>query len=159
MKNSAVPPKGQRRVLVFGVFDLLHPGHLAFLRTAQKFGGELIIVVARDRVVQRIKKRLPRESQLVRLANIKKILGVTRAILGDERAGAYTAIKRYHPHVIALGYDQNELLRDLEKRIKRGVLPSAQLVQLESYESHRFKSSKFDVHGKKEKVDKMSRNG
>lgn len=36
------------RVMVFGVFDGLHPGHRAFLRQARKKGDKLIVVVARD---------------------------------------------------------------------------------------------------------------
>jgi FAD synthetase len=38
-------------VLVFGVFDMLHPGHIYFLEQAQKLGDQLHICLASDEYV------------------------------------------------------------------------------------------------------------
>ncbi|HTD81915.1 MAG TPA: adenylyltransferase/cytidyltransferase family protein, partial [Thermoplasmata archaeon] len=43
------------RVMATGVFDLLHPGHVAFLREAKALGDELVVVVARDSTAKRFK--------------------------------------------------------------------------------------------------------
>ena len=51
-------PRRRRRVLASGVFDLIHDGHLRFLEEAKKMGGkgaELVVVVARDSTVRRLK--------------------------------------------------------------------------------------------------------
>ena len=52
----------RRRVLAASVFDILHYGHLRFLEEAKKAGGEdaeLIVVVARDSTVLKLKGRKP----------------------------------------------------------------------------------------------------
>ena len=49
-------------VLASGVFDLLHLGHVKFLEEAKKTGGKntwLLVIVARDSTVQKMKGRRP----------------------------------------------------------------------------------------------------
>ena len=36
------------RVMCFGTFDLLHPGHEDYFRQAREFGDELIVVAWRN---------------------------------------------------------------------------------------------------------------
>ena len=38
-----------KKVLVGGCFNLIHPGHIYFLKEAKKLGGELIVVLANDK--------------------------------------------------------------------------------------------------------------
>ena len=47
------------RVLVGGVFDILHVGHIHFLSQAKALGDELIVIVAHDETVRRQKRREP----------------------------------------------------------------------------------------------------
>ncbi len=44
-------------VMCFGTFDILHPGHLYFLRECEKYGDELIVVIARDATVEKVKEK------------------------------------------------------------------------------------------------------
>ena len=44
-----------RRVMVFGSFDPLHDGHRSLFRQARKHGDELVVVVARDVNIARLK--------------------------------------------------------------------------------------------------------
>ena len=37
-----------KKVLTFGSFDLIHPGHHYFLNKAKELGDELIVVLSRD---------------------------------------------------------------------------------------------------------------
>ena len=46
-------PEG-KKVMVFGVFDRLHPGHLSFLEQASKHGN-VVAVITRDDVVKALK--------------------------------------------------------------------------------------------------------
>ena len=41
-------------VVVAGTFDGIHPGHLSFLKQASELGNELVVIVARDKTVQRL---------------------------------------------------------------------------------------------------------
>jgi len=62
------------RVMVFGAFDHLHPGHLDYFRQTRHFGDELVVVVARDKNVLKIKGRLPREDEKIRVRNVRLAL-------------------------------------------------------------------------------------
>lgn len=125
--------------VVFGVFDLLHPGHVSFLKQARKKGNELIVVVARDAAVKKLKKKEPHYSERERVAHIRKEFprGV-RVVLGDKRMGAYGAIKRYQPDVICVGYDQRALKADLQQRMQDGLLPRMRIVRLRPHKPRTF---------------------
>ena len=45
-------------VMCFGTFDKLHPGHRYYLSESKKQGDYLIVVVARDQNVLKIKNKL-----------------------------------------------------------------------------------------------------
>gem|GEM_PF-2920555 len=51
------------KVLTFGTFDHLHPGHESYLIQAKAYGDELITIVALDETVKRIKGKLPDHDQ------------------------------------------------------------------------------------------------
>ncbi len=127
--------------MVFGVFDRLHPGHLSFLKQAKKYGEKLIVVVARDSAVFKLKKRRPAQSEKKRLQNLRKISLATKAVFGDQRQGSYGIIKKYKPEIICLGYDQERLLRDMRDKIKLGKIPPIKLIKLKSYHPYKFHSS------------------
>jgi FAD synthetase len=87
-----------------GVFDLLHPGHLYFLREARKLGDELWVVVARDSTARRFKHE-PIMSEGSRVALVESLKPVDRAVLGHE-GNIYEILDEIRPDVIALGFDQ-----------------------------------------------------
>jgi rfaE bifunctional protein nucleotidyltransferase chain/domain len=47
---------GQRIVFTNGVFDLLHPGHVRYLRAAQRLGDVLVVGINSDRSARRLAK-------------------------------------------------------------------------------------------------------
>jgi len=118
--------------MVFGVFDGLHSGHLYFLEEAAKY-GEVIAVVARDSVVQKLKAKIPRRNENERLRAIREVPFVREAVLGDEKQGVYAVIAKHKPDIICLGYDQDWLRKDLKGKIVKKVLPPMQLIQLTLY--------------------------
>lgn len=131
----------KKRVMVFGVFDCLHEGHRWFLNMAREYGGELIVAVARDSVVEDLKRRKPAEDQETRRAALEALACVSRAELGDEEKGVYSMLKKHMPNVICLGYDQDALACDLAERMARGEIPAIPLVRLAAYGPERFHSS------------------
>lgn len=95
-----------KKVVAFGVFDILHPGHLHFLESAKTLGDHLTVVVTRDARTQKEKGKKPFFNESERLTMVQALKFVDVAILGD-RPGQWTIAKKLHPAIIALGYDQD----------------------------------------------------
>ena len=133
----------QNIAMVFGVFDGLHPGHRAFLSQAKKYGKKLVVVVARDKVVRKLKNKTSVEKENNRMNALRKIVVVDRVLLGDEKQSSYGVIKKYKPEIICLGYDQQWLAKDLKKRMKQKFIPQTRVIKLKSHHPEKFKSSKM----------------
>ncbi len=117
-------------VLASGVFDLLHLGHVKFLEEAKKAGGpnsELVVIVARDSTVQKTKGRRPIMSEDQRCALVESLKVVDRALLGFETLDIGEVIAKVKPDVIALGYDQEEMAREVRSYVEKNKLPIAVL--------------------------------
>ena len=127
-----------KKVIVFGTFDILHPGHLNMFQQAKEYGDFLIVVVARDTTVCAVKKRPAKFTEEARLENIEKLNIADKVRLGciDNH---YGAIAEEKPDVIALGYDQKEFVDNLVDAIEDHV----QIVRLSPYKPEIYKSSKF----------------
>ncbi len=94
----------KRRVVATGTFDIIHPGHITFLREAKKLGDELIVIVAREKNVRHKPKPVVPEEQ--RRKVVEAIKYVDKAILGDEE-DMFRPIMELKPDVIVLGHDQH----------------------------------------------------
>lgn len=130
-----------KKALVFGTFDILHPGHVDFLKQAKKHGDSLIVVVARDSTVKKVKGKKPKYSEKKRLAKIKKLKIVDDAFLGNKK-GKYSIIEKIMPDVVCLGYDQNSFTKNLRQELKKRKI-KAKIVRLKPYKAHKYKSSKL----------------
>ena len=127
-----------KKVIAFGTFDLVHPGHLHFLKGAKEYGDYLVVVVARDNTVCNIKGKNPKFNENERLENIKKLSIADKVILGclDDK---YQAIVDEQPDIIALGYDQKVFVDNLAEVIPDHV----QIVRISPYLPDLYKSSKL----------------
>jgi len=106
--------------LASGVFDLLHLGHVKFLEEAKKAGGknaELIVIIARDNTVEKNKGSKPVMPENQRRALVESLKVVDEAVLGFEKFDIGDVIDRIKPDVVALGYDQ----ADMEKQVREYV--------------------------------------
>ena len=122
-------------VLASGVFDLLHLGHVRFLEAAKKAGGEnawLVVVVARDSTVEKTKGKRPIMSEEQRVALVESLRVVDRAVLGFETLDIGEIIGSIKPDVIALGYDQEEMARQVQSYVStiKCMLQSSGLTSL-----------------------------
>lgn len=104
-----------RTVLAFGTFDGIHEGHRAFFKEAGSHGDRLVVVIARDDVAEGLKGRKPERSLEDRMTILRKSGLVDEVISGDEKEGTWSALYRYRPEVVALGYDQTVLHNALEE--------------------------------------------
>jgi len=128
-----------KKVLAFGTFDILHPGHKSYLKQAKALGDFLVVAIARDKNIQKTKGALPQNSERQRLKRIKELKIVDRALLGflDD---PYQIIERVKPDVIALGYDQATYTENLEQKLKNRNL-NCQIVRLKPHHPEKYKSS------------------
>ncbi|MCX6802923.1 MAG: FAD synthase [Candidatus Diapherotrites archaeon] len=150
-------PEG--KVLAFGAFDLLHPGHLFYLEKAKKLGSELVVVVARDKTIEQEKGHAPVQSEKERLEIVNALKAVDRAVLGEKGGNRLSVIAREMPEVIALGHDHKIAKKEIETYLAEQGL-SCKIVRLPSFRRKKFKSSltrKKIRRGKDELgLDKMS---
>lgn len=127
------------RVLAFGTFDFFHAGHIDYLRQAKALGDELIVVIARDETVKKVKGRAPTHSEKVRMQAVKACTHVDKVVLG-YLGDKYRVLKDYKPDVIALGYDQFAFTYKLQPFLIKEKM-STRIVRLEPFHPQSFKSS------------------
>ncbi len=131
----------KKRVLVFGTFDLLHPGHLFYLEKAKSFGERLFVVVARDSTVEKVKGRKPINDESFRLKMVQALRAVDEAVLGAE-GNIYLRIEEIRPHAICLGYDQKPSDEELSREMKKlGI--NAEIHRMESFHSEKLQAKKI----------------
>lgn len=130
-----------KKVLVAGTFDIIHPGHLFLLKQAKKHGNFLIVIIARDKTVKKLKNRPPQNNEKQRLKNLKLVKIADKIILGNH-GNKLKIIEKIRPDVICLGYDQKIKALSLAKDLKKmGLNPK--ITRLKSHHPHRYKSSKL----------------
>ncbi|SRR5579884_3568819 len=99
---------GRSIVFTNGVFDILHAGHVQFLRRAKALGDVLVVAVNSDRGTRRLKgKGRPINSERDRLALVAALDVVDHAILFEEDTPA-ELIRTLRPHIHVKGGDYAE---------------------------------------------------
>lgn len=135
-----------KKIMVFGTFDGLHPGHVNFFKQAKNLikNSFLIVSIARDRNVKKIKGGYPIKNEQERMILVKKSKLADKVILAGKT--------KYLPHIlkekidiIALGYDQKAYVKELKKDLKnlpavegRGI--TIKIVRLKPYKEKIYKS-------------------
>ncbi|QDA31933.1 FAD synthase [Thermococcus indicus] len=131
------------RVLVGGVFDLLHVGHIHFLSQAKALGDELVVIVAHDETVRKRKRRDPVNTAEDRAELLRALKMVDEVYIGSPGGIDYELVRRIDPDIIAIGPDQDfncERLRDALRN--HGI--EAEVIRIPYlYRSDRAKTSKI----------------
>ena len=132
------------RVMAFGTFDLVHPGHIRYLKMAKKLGTELIVVIARDDSVKRIKGKKALFNESERLELISSLKFVDKAVLGHDFVKDKSQIVGEHwPDVIALGYDQKPSNEQLRKELLLKINWQGKIVRLKPKKHEEYKTSRI----------------
>ncbi len=129
-----------KKVMVFGTFDILHPGHTYLLRKAKKMGDYLTVVLARDETVGKVKGRYPLNKERQRQEKMAKSKLADKVVLGSRR-NKYEVIKKYRPDVIVLGYDQRVFVDKLQEKLTEFDLAETKIKRLPAYHPEKYKSS------------------
>ncbi|MES2223511.1 MAG: adenylyltransferase/cytidyltransferase family protein [Patescibacteria group bacterium] len=109
-----------KKVLVFGTFDLLHPGHFYFLNEAKKL-GELYVSVSSDESAIQRKGKNPIHNMTERVGAIKKLNIAVDVLEGDKTLNEWSVLKIVNPDIIVLGHDQYGLktaLLDIQSKYR-----------------------------------------
>jgi rfaE bifunctional protein nucleotidyltransferase chain/domain len=99
---------GERIILANGNFDLLHVGHVRYLRSAKGLGGKLIVAVNSDESVRGLKGEgrpiMPAEER----AEIVAALGDVDAVVIFTEPDVRALIREIRPDIQAKGTDYTE---------------------------------------------------
>ncbi len=133
--------KNTSKIMVFGTFDGVHAGHLHFFREARRLSTHpfLIVSIARDANVRRIKGKRPRFGEKKRAALVKKTGLADKVVLGGLKNHIPHIIKE-RPDIVALGYDQKAYVKNLKKDLALAGLPVI-LARLSPYKEKKYKNS------------------
>lgn len=96
--------KGRKLVFTNGCFDLLHAGHVRYLREAKKLGDILVVGLNSDRSVSEIKPERPITPEDQRAEVVSSLEMVDYVTFFDE-ATPYEIIRRIMPDVLVKGGD------------------------------------------------------
>lgn len=142
-KSKPAKTENQTRIMVFGAFDFLHPGHISFFKQARKLAKHpvLIVSVARSRNVKEIKRRKPHYTEKQRVQFLKNCSLADKVILGGLRAHM-PHILRERPQIIALGHDQTHYTKNLAKDLAKAGL-QVRIARLKAYRRKVYKSSVY----------------
>jgi tRNA pseudouridine55 synthase len=119
IRKRMLKKKKYKKVVIFGTFDIIHPGHISVFKYAKSLAKELYVVIARDQNIDKETKLLFNEKQ--RLKNLQKYKIIDQVLLGDLK-NPLAFHKQINPDLAVLGYDQIQnvdLLKKLPLEVKR----------------------------------------
>ena len=121
------------KIATFGVFDIIHRGHIEFLEECKKIAkdSELVVVIARDSTVRK-EKGEPLMHEEDRRYIVQSLKPVDKAILGNEGADKFKVVEQIKPEIIALGYDQEWDEEGLRRELSRRGL-NIKVIRLKKY--------------------------
>ena len=97
--------EGQELVFTNGCFDLLHPGHLRYLRKARQLGDWLVVAVNTDDSVSRLKGERRPLMPLAERLEILAALDVVDYVIAFDEDTPGELIKKLFPDVLVKGGD------------------------------------------------------
>ncbi|MDB9483093.1 adenylyltransferase/cytidyltransferase family protein, partial [Dolichospermum circinale CS-537/05] len=110
---------GKKIVLCNGVFDLLHPGHIAHLQAAKAMGDLLVVSLTATPYINRGPGR-PIFSDNLRVNSIGALACVDYVIL-TPAATALEVIEKVRPHIYCKGDEYAETEKDVTHNIEKEI--------------------------------------
>jgi D-glycero-beta-D-manno-heptose 1-phosphate adenylyltransferase len=99
---------GKRVVFTNGVYDLIHPGHVRYLRAARKLGDGLVVGVNSDRSVRANKgPDRPINAEMERAEILSALDSVDAVVIFDEET-PHVLITELQPDILVKGADWAE---------------------------------------------------
>jgi cytidyltransferase-like protein len=97
-----------KKVFVSGFFDMLHSGHIEFLRQAAQF-GDLMVAIGSDKTIFELKGHPPVNSEAERLFMVKSVSYVTDAFIssGSGMVDFAAELRQVKPDLFIVNEDGN----------------------------------------------------
>jgi len=111
------PPRST--VYTLGCWDLLHPGHIAHLKTAHQMGSHLTVGLYTDKVIKSYKGKEPVMSVEERQAMLCAVRYVDKVVVVSSRYGM-GVLRRIKPYIMAVGqnWSTTEPYKHIERYLK-----------------------------------------
>lgn len=109
--------EGSKIVLCNGVFDLLHPGHIAHLQAAKAMGDILVVSLTASTYVNRGPGR-PIFSDELRQSSLAA-LGCVDYVIVTPKVTALEVIEKVRPHIYCKGDEYADAEKDVTKNIEK----------------------------------------
>jgi FAD synthetase len=106
-----------KKILAAGSFNIIHKGHIFFLKKAKSLGDFLVVIVATDRRVKKTKGFLISKAEK-RKKSLEALPFVDKVRIGYE-SDILDVVEEEKPDIIALGYDQKINKNKLREKIKK----------------------------------------
>lgn len=116
-----------KRILATGTFDILHPGHIYYLKKSKSYGDELHVIISRDNNIKHKPKPIINEMQ--RMEMISELKFVDYVHLGDLR-DYFNPVIKINPDIITIGFDQKFDIVELKKKLNLLKL-TPQIIRIE----------------------------
>ncbi len=127
-----------KKVLIFGSFDIIHPGHMFVIEQAKKF-GQPFVCLALDQTIEKVKGQSPFYPLEERQRQLES-LGLT-AYPGST-TDKYDVFRRVSPDIILLGHDQDTFVAGLEEVIRNEKFQT-EIIRLPEFQRENFQSNKL----------------
>ncbi len=96
---------GMKLVFTNGCFDILHPGHVGYLREARALGDCLVVAVNADETVAKLKGNERPLTPLLERMEVLAALGSVDYVVGFEEETPAAVIEAILPDVLVKGGD------------------------------------------------------
>jgi cytidyltransferase-like protein len=127
-----------KKVLLFGSFDIVHPGHMFVIEQAKKF-GQPFVCLALDQTIERVKGRAPHYPLAERQEQLEA-LGLT--VYPGSTTDKYEVFRKVNPDIILLGHDQDTFVAGLEEVIRNEKFQT-EIIRLPEFQRENFQSNKL----------------
>jgi cytidyltransferase-like protein len=128
----------KKAVLVGGSFDLMHYGHVTFLKNAKKEGDILIIALESDDFSKKKKKKVPVHNQQQRaeiLGSLYMVDYVLKLPLFENHSDYFNLVKSINPSVIAVTEGDTMIEKKQEQAKAIGATVKTVCPRLEKFSS------------------------
>jgi len=102
--SAKLRAEGKKIVFTNGCFDILHAGHVRYLKQAGKLGDVLVVGLNSDRSVSAIKPGRPVNSEKHRAEVLAALAAVDYVVVFSEKT-PYNLIKTLKPDILVKGGD------------------------------------------------------
>jgi rfaE bifunctional protein nucleotidyltransferase chain/domain len=137
--------KGNKTVLVGGCFDILHLGHITFLKKAKNLGDKLVVLLESDENIKNnkgnnrpINNQKNRAKILESLKMVDQVIKLPEMKTDDEYL---KIIKKIRPTIIAVSENDQNLIN----KKKQAKLAGAKLIKVTNLIPHQSSSRIIEI--------------